>query len=128
MARSYYAILGIPADASQEEVKTAYRRLAKQYHPDHAGGDSRKFRDIQEAYSVLADSGKRREYEQHRQTGRVRVRTASAQRSGPVRFDAEPLIPEHGPQHVRSPGKRSGHRTFQPAGGDLFDWILRNFF
>ncbi|MFO7860003.1 MAG: DnaJ domain-containing protein [Desulfosalsimonas sp.] len=128
MARSYYAILGIPADASHEEVKTAYRRLAKQYHPDHAGGDSRKFRDIQEAYSVLADSAKRREYERHRQTGRVRVRTASSQRPGPARFDAEPLIPERGPRHAPNPGKSRMYRTFQPAGDDLFEWILRNFF
>lgn len=128
MARSYYAILGIPADASHEEVKTAYRRLAKQYHPDHAGGDSCKFRDIQEAYSVLADSAKRREYERHRQTGRVRVRTASSQRPGPARFDAEPLIPERGPRHAPNPGKSRMYRTFQPAGDDLFEWILRNFF
>ncbi|MBA2882647.1 DnaJ-class molecular chaperone [Desulfosalsimonas propionicica] len=128
MARSYYAILGIPADASHEEVKTAYRRLAKQYHPDHAGGDSRKFRDVQEAYSVLADSAKRREYERHRETGEVRVRTASSQRSGPARFDAEPLIPERGSQHARNPGKVRMYGTFQPAGDDLFEWILRNFF
>ncbi|MCF8025513.1 MAG: DnaJ domain-containing protein [Desulfobacteraceae bacterium] len=128
MARSYYAILGIPADASHEEVKTAYRRLAKQYHPDHAGGDSRKFRDIQEAYSVLADSAKRRDYERHRETGEVRVRTASFQRPGPARFDAEPLIPERGPRHARNPGKARMYSTFQPDGDDLFEWILRNFF
>lgn len=124
MAKSYYAILGIPADASSEEIKSAYRRLAKEYHPDHAGGDSEKFRDIQEAYSVLADSEKRRHYEQHRCGQPVRVRT----RPAPVRpAGAEPLIPDREPRYT---GRERVGREFVFAGPeeDLFDWILRHFF
>jgi hypothetical protein len=48
------------------------------------------------------------------------VRKACAKRSGPARFDAEPLIPERGPQHARNPGKARKYGTFQSAGDDLF--------
>lgn len=124
MARSYYAILGISPDASTGEIKDAYRRLAKQYHPDHAGGDSRKFRDIQEAYSVLADSEKRRQYEKGRSGTPVRV----CVNQPTYAREAEPLIPGREPF---TPNRRRPQRIFEssgPAGEDIFDWILRNFF
>ena len=57
MAKSYYAILGITSQASPRDVKTAYRRLAKELHPDRYGGSARPFLDIQEAYSVFSDTG-----------------------------------------------------------------------
>lgn len=125
MARSYYAILGISPDASTREIKNAYRRLAKRYHPDHEGGDSRKFRDLQEAYSVLADAEKRRRYEQQRSGQPVRVRVSRPRYTSQAQ--AEPLIPEHNPlSRVTGPGRR--FRSGIPEGEGLFDWILRNFF
>lgn len=128
MAKSYHAILGISADAGHEEVKTAYRRLAKQYHPDHEGGDSSKFRDIQEAYSVLADSEKRREYQRNRRAGSVRVRTSPVRRPGPLHFNAEPLIPGQGQTYAPAAGPGPALGVSDPAGEDIFEWLLRNFF
>ncbi|HEY9849723.1 MAG TPA: J domain-containing protein [Leptolyngbyaceae cyanobacterium] len=66
--RDYYAILGIARDASAEEIKKVYRRLARQYHPDLNPGDKtaeEKFKDIGEAYEVLSDPAKRSEYDQY---------------------------------------------------------------
>jgi molecular chaperone DnaJ len=63
MAKSYFAILGILADATADEVRSAYRRLAKEFHPDHYAGGSERFQDIQEAYSMLGNSRRRSEAE-----------------------------------------------------------------
>ncbi|MFW5908891.1 MAG: J domain-containing protein [Desulfosalsimonas sp.] len=125
MAKSYYSILGISPDASTSEIKNAYRRLAKQYHPDHEGGDSRKFRDIQEAYGVLADAEKRRHYEQQGAGEPVRVRVSRPR--GAPQAQPEPLIPERDP-FACSPGAGRRFASGLHDGEDLFDWILRNFF
>lgn len=60
--KDYYKILGVPRDASEEEIKKAYRRLAHKYHPDK-GGDEKKFKEINEAYQVLSDKEKRAQYD-----------------------------------------------------------------
>lgn len=65
--RNYYEILGVPRDASSDEIKKMYRRLARQYHPDLNPGDKvaeEKFKDIGEAYEVLSDPNKRSQYDQ----------------------------------------------------------------
>ncbi len=64
MSRDYYKILGVSQSASKDEIKQAYRRLAHQYHPDKTGGDDKKFKEINEAYSVLSDDRKRQQYDQ----------------------------------------------------------------
>lgn len=61
--KDYYKILGVNKGASEEEIKKAYRRLAHQYHPDKAGGDETKFKEINEAYQVLSDRTKRANYD-----------------------------------------------------------------
>lgn len=64
--RNYYAILGVPNNATQEEIKKAFRRLARQYHPDVNPNDKlaeEKFKDINEAYDVLHDEEKRKAYD-----------------------------------------------------------------
>ena len=58
----YYQILGINRTASEDEIKSAFRRLASKNHPDK-GGDTKKFQEIQEAYSVLSDPTKRQQYD-----------------------------------------------------------------
>jgi curved DNA-binding protein len=66
MAEDYYQVLGVKKDASKEEIKKAYRKLAMKYHPDHAKGDKaaeEKFKKISEAYAVLSDIEKRKEYD-----------------------------------------------------------------
>jgi len=68
MTRDYYEILGVDKKASQDEVKKAYRNLAKKYHPDKQGGDESRFKEITEAYSVLGNEKKRREYDSYGRT------------------------------------------------------------
>ncbi|MBQ9059431.1 MAG: DnaJ domain-containing protein [Atopobiaceae bacterium] len=60
--KSYYDILGVKKDASKDEIKKAFRKLAQKYHPD-AGGDEAKFKEVSEAYDTLSDDKKRREYD-----------------------------------------------------------------
>ncbi len=65
--RNYYQILGVPRDATVEDIKKSYRKLARRYHPDLNPGDKaaeEKFKDIGEAYEVLSDLNKRGQYDQ----------------------------------------------------------------
>lgn len=71
-AKDFYHILGVSEGASQEDLKRAYRKLAKEYHPDTHPGDARaeeRFKEISEAYNVLSDPKKRRQYDQMRKFG-----------------------------------------------------------
>lgn len=63
MSRDFYSILGVSRNASQEDIKKAYRKLAHQYHPDKQGGDEVKFKEVNEAYQVLSDPKKRSSYD-----------------------------------------------------------------
>ncbi|HIC91188.1 MAG TPA: J domain-containing protein [Syntrophaceae bacterium] len=66
MARDYYEVLGVKRDATTEEIKRAYRKLALKYHPDRTKGDraaEEKFKEINEAYAVLSDPEKRKQYD-----------------------------------------------------------------
>ena len=122
MARSYFTILVISPNATIDEIRSAYRRLAKEYHPDLHTGSSSRFRDIQEAYSVLGNERKRRAYKQRiRKPAPGKIMKPSAY-AGP-----EPLIPE--PEAVDL-GEISPVRSFQsltPSFDEIFDWLWRNF-
>jgi len=63
MPKDYYQILGVSKSASKDEIKSAFRKLAHQYHPDKGGGNETKFKEISEAYSVLGDDNKRKQYD-----------------------------------------------------------------
>jgi molecular chaperone DnaJ len=64
-----YTTLGVSKNASQDEIKKAYRKLAHEYHPDKKGGDDKKFKEINEAYQVLSDPKKRQQYDQFGHVG-----------------------------------------------------------
>lgn len=69
LEKDYYAVLGVPKTATAEEIKKAYRKLARQYHPDTNPGDTAKetkFKEVSEAYDILSDSKRRKEYDEAR--------------------------------------------------------------
>lgn len=68
MAKDYYNILGVDKKASKEEIKKAFRSLAHKYHPDKKGGDAERFKEVNEAYSILSDDQKRAQYDTYGQT------------------------------------------------------------
>ena len=72
--KDYYDVLGVTRSASEGEIKSAYRKLAKQYHPDKNAGDEKaanRFKEIGEAYAVLSDTEKRKLYDQYGHAGQV---------------------------------------------------------
>ncbi|MBR5818234.1 MAG: molecular chaperone DnaJ [Clostridia bacterium] len=102
--RDYYEVLGVEKGASADDIKRAYRKLAKKYHPDMNPGDKEaevKFKEVNEAYDVLSDSDKRQKYDQY----------------GHAAFDP-------------SMGGGSGFGGFGGFGGDGFDFgdIFSSFF
>ena len=71
-AKDFYQVLGVPDSASQDDIKKAYRRLAKQYHPDanpNNAAAAERFKEVSEAHSTLSDSEKRKQYDQLRRLG-----------------------------------------------------------
>jgi len=103
--QDYYALLGVKKDSSTDDIKKAYRRLARKYHPDLNPGDKnseRKFKEINEAYEVLSDSKKRTEYDQF----------------GKTEFGAGP-----GFEGFRPRGSESGFGGFE----DIFSNLFRNY-
>lgn len=78
--KDFYAVLGVPKDVSEAELKKTYRKLARKYHPDSNPGDAAaeaKFKEISEAHSVLSDPEQRKEYDQMRAMGPGRARFTS---------------------------------------------------
>ncbi len=75
MAKDYYRILGVPRNASAQEIKKAYRKLAMQYHPDRNPGKEKqaneKFKEINEAYAILGDPQKKKQYDQFGTVGDI---------------------------------------------------------
>ena len=70
--KDFYAVLGVPSSASQDEIKKAYRKLAKKYHPDANASDPKaaeRFKEISEANNVLGDAEKRKQYDEMRRLG-----------------------------------------------------------
>jgi curved DNA-binding protein CbpA len=99
----FYAVLGVPADASKDEIARAYRRQALVHHPDR-GGDAETFRGLHRAYDTLSDPGRRAAYDRRRE---------APARPSPRPTAAEPPPPD---PFAWQPG--AGPRTGAPSGGD----------
>src|SRR5438445_5802931 len=67
--KDYYKVLGVPEHATPKEIKAAYRRLSKQYHPDQNPGSEERFKDVSAAYDVIGDPEKRTQYDEMRRLG-----------------------------------------------------------
>src|SRR3954466_8950143 len=70
--KDFYSVLGVGSNASQDEIKKAYRKLAKKYHPDANASDPKaaeRFKEISEANNVLGDAEKRKQYDEMRRLG-----------------------------------------------------------
>jgi molecular chaperone DnaJ len=109
--KDFYNILGVSEKANADEIKKAYRQLAKKYHPDANPGDKsaeERFKEINEAYDVLGDAKKRNKYDQ------LRIYGHSANGSDWFQFDPEILR-----QHGWAPGA-GGFGGFQAPGAQVF--------
>lgn len=69
MSKDYYKVLGVNKDANQEDIKKAFRKLAHEHHPDKKSGNAEKFKEINEAYQVLGNEQKRKQYDQFGSSG-----------------------------------------------------------
>jgi molecular chaperone DnaJ len=90
--KDYYRVLGVPETASAKEIKTAYRKLSRQYHPDTNPGDApaeERFKEVSAAYDVVGDAEKRKEYDEVRRLGPAAAGFPGGGAGGPggFRFD-----------------------------------------
>uniref|UniRef100_A0A832GM13 J domain-containing protein n=1 Tax=Caldimicrobium thiodismutans TaxID=1653476 RepID=A0A832GM13_9BACT len=129
MPKDYYSILGVPRNATQEEIKRAYRKLAMQYHPDRNKGNKEaeeKFKEINEAYAVLSDPEKRKLYDQF---GSAEFERRYTQEDIFKDFDFENIFSDLGidlSSFFRK-GKR-GRKIYTFDLGDLFENLFRTTF
>jgi curved DNA-binding protein CbpA len=118
VARTYYAVLGVPENADLDEIRSAYRTLARRYHPDAgAGSSSDEFRRIVEAYETLHDAARRRVYDR---TLRERAPAVPVSVVGANSRSREP-------EPLRAPG-RSPYVRFRPAQGRDANQLLDELF
>ncbi len=129
MLKNYYLILGVTADASLDEIKTAFRRRALELHPDASGLHSDPFLELQEAYAVLTDPDRRRRYDQQF----VAVAPASSARRATAeplvspRPKGEPFRPVEPARGFREVSLTESFATYRPSFDELFDRFWSNF-
>jgi DnaJ-class molecular chaperone len=118
-SKNYYGILDVASDANQEEIKAAYRKKVKRYHPDHYGQDRDRdpFLDVQEAYEVLSDPAQRADYDDARERPRARSVWSrgypDATPHGPG--TPEPLRPRHSPVDSQRPDLNTQRASYPPS-------------
>jgi len=126
MAKNYYETLGIQKNASKDEIKKAFRKLAQQHHPDK-GGDEKKFKEINEAYSTLTNDQKKAQYDQFGQSdfGGGGAGTQQGQGFGGFDFSGFAQGAQHGDIDINDilgsifgGGARGGYRR-QQRGADI---------
>ena len=122
MSEDYYKLLGVNKGASDAEIKKAYRKLAMKYHPDHTKGDKsaeEKFKKISEAYAVLSDKDKRKEYDTFGSEG---FRQRFSQEDIFRGFDFGDIFKEFGFGGADFSGTRGGGRRFNFGQGSPFNF------
>jgi len=122
MSEDYYKILGLNKDVSDGEIKKAYRKLAMKYHPDHTKGDKsaeEKFKKISEAYAVLSDKEKRKEYDTFGSEG---FHQRFSQEDIFRGFDFGDIFREFGIGGGDYSSRRSGGTRFSFGGGQGFNF------
>ncbi|MCS6781494.1 MAG: DnaJ domain-containing protein, partial [Geminicoccaceae bacterium] len=115
--RDYYEVLGVPRDASTEEIEKAFLKLARQYHPDRNIGNpeaAARFREINEAHDVLSDQAKRERYDRYGHAGLDPA--AEPTFASPGTF--ADLVNDLFDSFMGGSGGRRGYRSPQP-GADL---------
>jgi len=128
MVKDFYVVLGISPAASQEDIKRAYRRKAVELHPDHYGPDAGPFMEVQDAYAVLSDPGRRQMYDARlsaERHGPTHIPVKS-ERIEPGRPAAEPLIPRE-PEPLEDVSLFRSFETFSPSFDEIFDHLWSNF-
>jgi hypothetical protein len=96
MPENLYVLLGVDSDATQDQIKSAYRRKVRELHPDHFEGGSEPFLAVREAYEVLSDPGRQRRYDRElslRRTSQYTTRRVNPEPLRPRRSAVEPLVP-----------------------------------
>jgi len=127
--KNYYLILGLKSDATDEEIKTAYRRQAKELHPDYYGENCEPFLALQEAYAVLSDPQRRRDYDRQLRARHSQrsVRTAPSQSRRVDDTEIEPLIPDQPPIDLGDIFLTHFFVTYFPSFEELFNRFWSNF-
>jgi curved DNA-binding protein CbpA len=88
---NYYEVLGVPTDADEEAIRSAFRRLARRYHPDAGeGSSSDRFREITEAYETLMDPARRKDYDRSLAGVPIPVRVFARGQRSRRRWEAAP--------------------------------------
>ena len=111
--KDYYRVLQVPRDASQEDIKRAYRRLAREFHPDVNPGDKRaeeRLKEINEAYAVLGDPEARQQYDRARTRVRIRRGEPRANRQPSPWADLFEIFFGEEPRHHRRPTRAEAPR------------------
>jgi len=130
MMKNYYLLLGVTSDASDEEIKTAFRRRALELHPDRSGLESDPFLEIKEAYGVLADPKRRRHYDEERLAQPLIPRSGwrpSPEPLRPPRRRVEPLRPRETTGGFREVSLATSFDRYRPSFDELFDRWWSNF-
>src|SRR5919199_4963481 len=108
---NYYEVLGVPREASQAEIRNAYRNLAKERHPDHPGGSSEEFSRLQEAHAVLSDPERRRRHDEALDLAHAADQLAGLNLDfGPLDDEVSRKRRERGREHTAEGGPTLGER------------------